>query len=115
MATLTATDMTGSGVRDITDNTLTSSDTFTYTASKNPVLILENDTGGALTVTIDGGDGTTIPVAGIGDVDVSGGYSTGSIADGTHVAIPLNSISHYLKGTIEITGGTGIIAKLLEF
>lgn len=115
MATLTATDMTGSGVRTITDNTLTSSDTFTYTPTKSPVLILENDTGGALTVTIDGDGGTTVPVAGIGDVSVASGYSTGSIANGTHVAIPLNSISKYLQGTIAMTGGTGIIAKLLEF
>lgn len=113
--TVTATDMTGSGSRAVTVTTLTSSDTFTYTASKDPVLILNNVTGGALTVTIDGDGATTVAVQGVGSVDVSGGYSTGSIASGDTVAIPLDTISQYLQGTITMTGGTGIEATLLEF
>ena len=115
MATITATNMQGSGARTITRTTLTSSDTFTYNADRNPVLELDNVTGGALTVTIDGSGGTTVAVPGVGAVDVSTGYSTGSISAGAKVAIPLNSIREYLKGTIAVTGGTGISAALLEF
>lgn len=115
MATITATDMTGSEDRAVTVTTLGASDTFTYNANKDPVLILNNVTGGALTPNIDGDGGSTVTVAGIGDVDVSGGFTTDSIAAGDTVAIPLNSISKYLQGTITVTGGDGIEATLLEF
>lgn len=115
MATITATNMQGSGARVVTRTTLTASDTFTFNADRNPVLELDNVTGGALTVTIDGASGTSVAVPGVGAVDVSAGYSTGSIAAGAKVAIPLNSIREYLKGTIAVTGGTGISAALLEF
>lgn len=115
MATIVATSMQGSGVRALTITTLTASDTFTYDAAKNPVLVLRNGTGGALTVNIDGAGGTTVPVAGIGDVSVASGYSTGSIPAGETHSIPLNSIRQFLQGVIAVTGGTGISASLLEF
>lgn len=114
MATLTPTLTTGSGARAATENTLTASDTFAYLPTQGQILVLRNGTGGALTVTIDGDGGATVPVAGVGNVDVSAGYSTGEIAAGAVVAIPLDSISQYLQGTIAMTGGTGISAILLN-
>lgn len=95
--------------------TLGASDTFVYNANTKPVLYLNNVTAGALTPNIDGDGGTTHPCSGIGDIDVSGGLTLASIGAGATVAIPLNSISAYLKGTITVTGGTGIEASLLEF
>jgi hypothetical protein len=116
MATIVATSMTGSGQRALTETTLTgTADTFTYTSLKNPVLKFRNPTAGALTPVIDGAGGTTVPVTGIGAVDVSTGYSVGSIAAGAAVVIPLNTISAYLNGAIAITGGTGLVASLLEY
>lgn len=115
MATIAATSMQGSGQRTVTETTLTASDTFTYNEDRSPVLVLRNGTAGALTVTIDGDGGTTVPVPGIGDVSVAAGYSTGSIPAGVVKAIPLLSIKHYLQGAIGVTGGTGISASLLEF
>lgn len=115
MATVTPTSMQGNGARVVTHTTLTASDTFTYKPGTRQVLELDNITAGALTVNIDGAGGTTVPVAGIGSVDVSAGYSTGAIAAGAKVAIPLDSISAYLQGTIAMTGGTDIRAALLEF
>lgn len=115
MATIVATSMQGTGARTVTRTTLTASDTFTYNADRNPVLELDNVTAGPLTVIIDGAGSSTVPVAGVGPVDVSGGYSTGAIAAGAKVAIPLNSISAYLRGVIAVTGGSGISASLLEF
>ena len=114
MATITPTQM-GSGDSVLTVVTLTGTDDFVYTAAKKPVLVLDNVTGGALTVVIDGDGGTTVSVDGVGDVDVSSGFSTASIAAGSKVAIPLYSINKYLQGTIAVTGGTGIEASLLEF
>lgn len=115
MATITATDMRVNGAATVAATTLTSSDTFTYTESRKPVLVLRNGTAGALTVTIDGAGATSVAVPGAGTKDLSAGYSTGSIAAGAMVAIPLNAIKYYLSGTIAVTGGTGISASLLEF
>ena len=113
MAVITATKMTGSGSRAITVTTLGASDTLTY--EKGAVLYLNNVTAGALTPNIDGDGATTVTVAGLGSVDVSGGYTFPSIADGATVAIPLDTISAYLKGTVTVTGGDGIEASLLTF
>lgn len=115
MGTIAPTDMQGAGKRALVKTTLTSSDTFVYDPLRSPVLVLDNDTGGPLTVTIDGADATSVAVPGVGDVSVAAGYSTGVIADGAAVAIPLKSIAAYLKGVIGVTGGTGIKASLLQF
>lgn len=115
MATLTATDMTGSGDRTVTTLVLGVSDTFAYNAAKRPVLIINNITAGAITPNIDGDGATTVQCAGVGSVDVSGGFTTGSIAAGDSAAIPLKSIEAYLAGTIAMTGGDGAEAQLLEF
>lgn len=115
MATIAATDMTGSGARQVTVTTLTASDTFTYNAGKNPTLVLNNVTAGALTVNIDGDGAGTISVQGADTFDISGGYDTPSIAAGETYAIPLRTIAKYLAGTIAVTGGSGIEAQLLEY
>ena len=116
MATITATNInSATGAVTATRTTLGSSDTFAFNTSYNPVLVLDNVTAGALTVTIDGDGGTTVPVKGVGSVSVTGGYSTGSIAAGACVVIQLNTIFEYLKGTIAVTGGTGIKATLIEY
>ncbi len=116
MATITATDMTGSGARAVAEITLDGvSDTFTYTQRKDAVLILRNPTAGAISPVIDGDGASSVPVAGVGNVDISSGYAVGSIAAGNVAAVPLDSIAQYLAGTITITGATGLVASLLEF
>lgn len=115
MAAITPTDMTGLGARAVTITTLGASDTFVFTRAKAPILILNNVTGGGLTPKIDGADGTTVAVDGIGAVDVSAGLTLASIGAGASAAIPLNTISGYLSGIITVTGGVGIEAQLLEF
>ena len=116
MTAIVATNMQGFGQRTVTLTTLDGSgDTFTYKESTNPVLIMRNATAGALSPVIDGAGGTVVPVPGVGNVNVSGGYPVGSIAAGAAVAIPLYTIREYLKGTIAITGGNGLVCSLLEF
>lgn len=115
MAAITKTAMTGSGARTLTETTMTSSDTLVFSANTRMVLCLRNPTAGALTPVIDGAGGSTVAVAGIGSVDVSGGYSVGSIAAGAAVSIPLDTISEYLRGTVTITGGTGLVATLIGY
>lgn len=114
MATITSTAI-AAGTNTVAETTMTASDTFTYVPNGRQVLILNNVTGGSLTVNIDGDGASTVNVGGVGAVDISGGFSTDAIpADGVR-AIPLDSIKAYLAGTIEVTGGTGISASLLTF
>jgi len=114
MATIVATQTKGSGVVAITETTLGASDTFELKKNANQRLILRNDTVGALTPLIDGDGSTSVGVEGIGSIDVSGGFSVGEMAADEVVSINTDSIREYLKGTIEITGGTGIVAILME-
>lgn len=111
MATITATSLSGSGSRAVTVTTLGASDTFVYVPGS--ILVLNNVTAGALTPNIDGDGGSTVPVRGVGSVDVSGGYDVPSIGAGSSAAIPLDTIAKYLQGTIAVTGGDGIEAQLL--
>lgn len=115
MATIAATSMSGNGQRTVTETTLTGTlDTFSYSPNRGQILIMRNDTAGALTPVIDGAAGTTVEPRGVGTIDVSGGYAVGSIAAGAVKAIPLDTISAYLQGTIAITGGTGLVCSLLS-
>lgn len=108
--------MSGGGVKTVTETTLTgTSDTFTYNPTRNPILYIRNPTGGSLTPTIDGSGATTVPVGGVGSVDISAGKSLGAIGAGAARVIELASISRYLDGTIAITSGTGLVCSLLEF
>lgn len=116
MATIASTLMTGTGQRTVTTTTLTASDTFTYVEGSGQVLYLSNETGGALSPVIDGdGASAAYSVAGVGSIDLTGGYAVGSIADGVTKAIPLDTIKEYLRGTIAVTGGAGIVASILKF
>lgn len=81
MATI-ASSAIAAGTNEITETTLTASDTFTYVPNGRQLLILNNGTAGALTVNIDGAGATTVKVGGVGDLDISAGYSTGEIAAG---------------------------------
>jgi hypothetical protein len=115
MAVIAQTLLTGSLARVIAQTTLGASDTLVYNAGRNQVLILTNGSGGALTPKIDGAGGTTVPVSGAGSVDVSGGYTLASVADGAAVAIPMDSIAAYLKGVVTVTGGDGMVATLASY
>ena len=116
MATIVATNAKASGVIVTTDTTLTgTSDTFVYRSGVNQTLILRNATGGALSPVIDGAGGTTVEVEGIGIINVSAGLTVGSIAAGASRTIRTDSVYQYLQGTIAITGGTGLVATLLEY
>ena len=113
MALLIPTAVGGSLVRNVTENTLTASDTLTYLPGTGQMLRLRNTTAGALTVTLTGSAAVSKTYADGGVVNYAAGYSTGSIGATTgDVLIPLDSISGYLQGTVTITGGTGIKATL---
>ena len=101
----------GAGKATVVQTTLTASDTLLYNGERM-ILTLRNGTAGALTPLITGSTATTVAVPGYGLLSVASGYAVGSIPAAGVVAIPLDSIKAYLKGTITVTGGTGITATL---
>lgn len=94
-------------------STLSASDTITFKPGRKQLLVLRNTTAGLLTVTIDGADGTTVTVPGIGSVSVAAGLAV-PVAAGVSVAIVLQSISSYLQGVVTLTGASTLTAQLFD-
>lgn len=101
------------GTFDAAEATLTASDTITIAPGKEQLLVLRNGTAGSLTATIDGADGTTASIPGLGSVSVAAGYPI-VVAAGASKAVRLASISLYCQGVVSITGATGMKATLFD-
>ena len=116
MPAITATNMNTAGAVTVTEVTLDgATDTFTYTGG-NAIIEFINDTAGALSPVIIGDAATSVSAPGVpGGVDVSAGYSVGSIGIGESVNVKLSTIKGYLSGNLSVTSGTGLTARLLEF
>lgn len=118
MATISSTSINGSGTVSLSPTTLDgSSDTFTRNDSPDvlQLLYLHNPTGGVISPTIVGSTASaTYSVDGANTVDLSAGYAVGSIAAGAEVVISVDTIRHYLDGTITINSGSGLEAIVFE-
>lgn len=115
MATIAPSVIGGSGVKTITETTMTASDTLVFSPGTGQILHLRNTTAGALTVTLTGAAAVSQTYADGGVVNYAAGFSTGSIPATTgDVLLRLDTIPGYLQGAITITGGTGIKASLLN-
>jgi len=93
--------------------TLTASDTLTFSPSSKQLLVMRNPTGGSLTVLIDGADGTTVNVPGIGPVTVSGGVSI-VVGAGLSVSVILGTVSAYCQGVVTLTGAADVVVQLFN-
>jgi len=113
MAALTSTDARVVGAFSVTEQTLTASDTLTFTPTRKQLLVLRNDTAGSLTATIDGADGTSVNVPGVGSVSVASGLAIAVPANSVR-AVVLSTISAYLQGVVSVTGGAGLKAQLFS-
>ncbi len=110
--TTTVSDTTSSLISKVTLDD--SSDTFTL-SSQAGFLILENPTGGALSPVITGSAATTAFCEGVGTISLTGGTSEfGAIAANTTKILRVGIAKSFLKGTIDISGGTGLVASYLE-
>ncbi len=94
-------------------STLSADDTITFDARKKQLVVFRNTTGGSLTATIDGADGTSVVKPGLGTVTVSGGYAV-VVGSGLSVAVLLSSISDYCKGVVHITGASGLTVQIFD-
>lgn len=116
MATIVETLGALSDVQSLTLTTLNgTADTFTYRAGQGQFLILRNTTAAALSPVITGSSSTLAAVDGGGMINFAAGKPVGAIPATTgSVFIALDTIAMYLKGTITITAGTGLVAALLK-
>lgn len=117
MAALTLSSTGGGGVRTITPNTLTSSDTIAYTYGAGQVLVLHNVTAGALSPTLTSANGASTAIPGGGTVAYNSGLAVGSISAGTSRFIDLDANAGYwgwTSGTITLASGTGVVAFILS-
>ena len=117
MALLNNTSLRPGGIITPVENTLTASDTITWDQNTpGAILVLRNPTAGALSPNITGSQASAaVPVPGFGTVSAAAGLAVGSIAAGATRIIPLDSRREFLQGTITITGGTGLIAHVLNY
>lgn len=104
----------GIGAITSTPTVLTAADTLVYKQSVTQLLNLANTSGSSITLTIDGDAGTSVTVDGIGPVSVSSGLAI-TVPNNEARSVRLGSIRHYLQGTVNLTGGTGLRAQLFEF
>ena len=93
--------------------TLSASDTITFNPGRKQLLVVRNPTGGTLNLNIDGADGTTVNVPGIGPISVSSGLTI-AIPTLEVRAVVLSTISEYLKGVVTLTGASGCIVQLFN-
>lgn len=113
MAAITAIDATQVGAFTAAKATLSADDTITFDATRKQLLVLDNTTGGSLTVTLDGDGGTTVIVPGIGSVSVAAGLAI-VVAAGAQVAVMLNTVSAYCQGVVHLTGASTLKATLFN-
>lgn len=109
MAALTQTSLVVPSVGTATVNTLTASDTLTYTSGASQLLELDNQTGGSLTVVIKGSaPSASFAVHGT-TIDFSAGLSV-TVAAGAKKFVNLDKIPKFLEGTgtVTLTGATGL-------
>ena len=112
MATVLAYNLLYEGV--IVPATLTGTDDAVYVIGNSGAMIVENSTGGDLTINVQGAGATTVRCKGVGDIDLSGGKDF-VVTDGTTARlnfVPLNQ-SWLGDGNLTITGGTGAKAYIL--
>lgn len=113
MATIVSTNGAGQGPFAAVPATLTANDIITFEPLRKQLLILRNGTAGSLTATIDGADGTTVNVAGIGSVSVAAGLPI-VVPAGTTRMVVLSTISAYLAGVVTIAGAAGLEATVVN-
>lgn len=102
-----------SGIFPVTEAVLTADDTITIAQGKKQLLILRNDTAGALTATLDGDAGTTVNVPGMGVVSVAAGLALAVPANSVR-AVVLSTVSAYCQGVVHLLGGTGLKVQLVN-
>jgi len=99
----------------IVPTTLTASDTAVLSLSKTSVIIVSNDTAGALTLNIKGDTATSIHCPGVGSIDLTGGLDV-LIGVGETLKYRLSEERKAWlgDGNVTLTGAVDATAYILE-
>ena len=101
------------GAFALTPTVLGASDTLPYDGKKRQALILLNTTAGSLTATLDGADGTTVMIDGLGNPSVAAGLAIAVPAGELRMVI-LPTIRYYLQGPVTVAGAAGLKAVVID-
>jgi hypothetical protein len=112
MAVVTSVSASPAKAISVSEVTLASTNTVSYTIGTGGILMLRNPTVSPIVAVIDGDGGAVVNVKDLGEIDISAGFAIGSVAAGAAVALRLDAIKGYLSGVISITG-TGLVATLI--
>lgn len=113
MAAITSINAGQAGAFVATGTVLGADDTIAFKSTRKQLLVLTNSTGGPLTATLDGADGSTVTVPGLGSVSVAAGLPI-AVPAGQACAVVLGTVSAYCKGVVHLTGGSGLTAQLFD-
>lgn len=115
MAAITITQNT-LGATNLARTTLSASDTLAYVKGTGMQLVLANNTAGSLTATLVGSAAEaayTVPGTGGTTLNLAAGKAIVVPANNT-VEVNLDDLELYLKGNITVTGGTALIATVVQ-
>ena len=104
----------GIGAFAAAETVLSASDTITFTPAAKQLLTLRNTTASPVIVTLDGADGTTVAVDGIGTVSVAAGLAI-TVPATNSVAVVLSTVRNYCQGVVTLSGGVGVSARVINF
>ena len=97
----------------VTVSTLGDTNSLVFQAGSNQMLVIENVTALPITPVITGLSAPDdFNVVGLGEIDLSNGYSLPSIPAGESRALPLQNIHRWLKGDVTVTGAAGAKAYI---
>lgn len=91
--------------------TITSTVALAYRRGANQVLVIDNKSASPISPRLTGRSAPSdLDVSGVGDIDLSGGLSLGTIAAGAVAAVPLDSVYRWLDGQVELSSAVGAVA-----
>lgn len=116
MAVIGITSLDAIGAVTATVVTASASDTFTYTKGAGMTIVMDNTTGGSLTLNLKGSaPSAAYPVVGTGETkDLTAGYSV-VVAAGQKKVLDLDKISAYLVGSGAVTCTGAATLKLTVY
>lgn len=91
--------------------TITGTVALAYRRGTGQVLVIDNKSASPISPKLTGRSAPSdLDVSGVGEIDLSGGLSLGTIVAGAVAAIPLDGVYRWLDGQVELSNAVGAVA-----